>query len=107
MQRINHNRFNEETWDRIYKVRDSLAAYKRKVQPYPLLTKEPLTDIENRLNNLEAISAEPGRTPRHYQDELTQIKGQMLYIQNKLQEQIKKRKGHEVKAASDDKGIEI
>ena len=57
----------------------------------PLSSQPNIADLDDRLNDLEAISAESGSMPRQYHDSLQQIRGQVLYLQNKLQEQIKKR----------------
>jgi len=46
-----------------------------------------LTEIEDRLNDLEAEIARPGSIPRRYTEELKQIKGQMLYLQGKINKQ--------------------
>jgi len=40
--------------------------------------------LEDRIGNLEAISAQPGRVPRAFHDRLQQVQGQVVNIQNKL-----------------------
>jgi hypothetical protein len=42
------------------------------------------SDIEDRLSNLEEISAQSGGIPRAYQESLTQLQGQVVFLQNKL-----------------------
>lgn len=44
--------------------------------------------INDRIENLEAISAEPGSIPRQYHDELLQIKGAMLHLQKKVDDAV-------------------
>uniref|UniRef100_A0A6M3KM30 Uncharacterized protein n=1 Tax=viral metagenome TaxID=1070528 RepID=A0A6M3KM30_9ZZZZ len=43
-----------------------------------------IEDLEDRIGNLEAISAEPGMVPRHFHDELKQIRGHVLSLQSKV-----------------------
>jgi hypothetical protein len=107
MQKVNHNRFNDETWERIYQTRASLATYKQKVQPYPLLPEEPVSDIENRLNNLEAISSQQGSIPRQYHDELQGIKGQVLYLQTKVTENQKQKTVTQLKKQDTSHGVAL
>lgn len=47
-------------------------------------------DLEDRIGNLEAISAEPGRMPRYYHDRLQQLEGRVLHGEAKLQEHLEK-----------------
>jgi hypothetical protein len=107
MQKINHNRFNDETWARIHQVRASLATYKQRVQPYPLLPEDTVSDIENRFNNLEAISSQQGNIPRQYHDELQAIKGQVLYLQNKVTENRKPKTVPQVKNQEASHGVAL
>jgi hypothetical protein len=75
---------------------------------FDVISQSEPSDIEQlsyRVNNLEAISAEPGRIPRQYENKLEQIQGQVLYLQNKYREQIIKKKPE--KKLSNYKGIEI
>ena len=48
------------------------------------------TDVEDRLNDLEAEIARPGSIPRRYTEELNQLKGQILHLQSKVIEKKKK-----------------
>ena len=41
-------------------------------------------ELKDRIANLEAISAQPGRVPRQYHDSLQQLQGQINTLQNKL-----------------------
>ena len=43
-----------------------------------------ITKLEERIGNLEAISAQPGDIPWQYQNSLTQLQGQINFVQNKL-----------------------
>jgi hypothetical protein len=47
-----------------------------------------IEDLEDRIGNLEAISAEPGRMPRYYHDKLQQLEGRVLHAVGKMQEHI-------------------
>lgn len=49
-------------------------------------------ELEDRIGNLEAISAEPGRMPRRYYDQMQQLKAQVTYLQNKVNELVAVRK---------------
>ena len=40
--------------------------------------------LEDRIGNLEAMVAEPGRIPRRYHDYLQQLQGQVVHLQNAL-----------------------
>ena len=40
--------------------------------------------LEDRIGNLEAMIAEPGRIPRRYYDYLQQLQGQVAHLQNAL-----------------------
>ena len=44
------------------------------------------SDLEDRIGNLEAISAQPGRIPREYEKRLQQLLGEMNFLKNKLNE---------------------
>jgi len=66
-----------------------------------------IADLEDRIGNLEAISAEPGQVPRRYHDQLQQLRAQVLYLQNKVNALLDKRsKREEKKTHSVLKGIE-
>lgn len=47
---------------------------------------DKLRSCEDRIDNLEAISAEPGRIPRQYQDKLQQLQLGMARLRNKVNE---------------------
>ena len=47
---------------------------------------ELLQTVEDRLDNLEAISAEPGSIPRQYHDLAEQTRAQVLFLQKKVEE---------------------
>lgn len=42
------------------------------------------SDLEDRIANLEAISAQTGGIPWQYQNSLTKLQGQVTFLQNKL-----------------------
>lgn len=50
-----------------------------------------LEAIEDRLNDLEAMVAERGRVPRQYYDQLEQIRGEVVFLRNKVNELSSKR----------------
>ena len=50
------------------------------------------TDIEDRLNDLEAEVSKPGGIPRRYTEGLNQLKGVILHLQSKV---IEKKKDYE------------
>jgi len=43
-----------------------------------------LIEVKDRIGTLEAISAQPGGIPRHYEESLQQLQGQVNYLQNAL-----------------------
>ena len=43
-----------------------------------------LDDIKDSIENLEAISAMPGRMPRYYHDKFQQLKGHTLNLQQRI-----------------------
>jgi hypothetical protein len=49
-----------------------------------------ITDLEDRVGNLEAISAEPGRVPRYFHDKIQQLEGRVLHGEAKWQEHLGK-----------------
>jgi len=53
---------------------------------------QDIEDLQDRIGNLEAISAEPGRMPRHYHDQIQQLKAQVTYLQNKVNEHVDRSK---------------
>lgn len=50
-------------------------------------------DLKDRLNNLEAISAKPGRIPRQYNDRLQEMHGEITYLHNRVNELTAKKRG--------------
>jgi len=44
------------------------------------------SDLEDRLGNLEAISAQPGGIPRRYYDQFKQMHGELAYLRNRIDE---------------------
>jgi len=51
-----------------------------------------LSEIKEQVNNLEAIVAEPGQAPRRYHNQLQQVKGEVTFLRNKVNELQAKRK---------------
>jgi hypothetical protein len=49
-----------------------------------------MEDLEDRIGNLEAISAEPGRVPRYFHDKIQQLEGRVLHGEAKWQEHLGK-----------------
>jgi len=41
-------------------------------------------ELADRVSNLEAISAQPGRIPRAYYDRFKQMQGELAYLHNKV-----------------------
>jgi len=69
----------------------------RKATPYiePRVMPAQLQNLEDRLENVEELVAAPGSIPRQFHDELQQIQGRSLFLQEKLNEHLdrsKKRK---------------
>ena len=58
---------------------------------------QPLEDLDDRINNLEAISAEPGGIPRRYEDKLKQVQNELIYLRNKVNELTAKKPGRKSK----------
>ncbi len=52
-----------------------------------------LTDLEDRLDNLESISAEKGGIPRRYFEQIQQMRGEIAYLHKKIAEQPRRVKG--------------
>ena len=71
----------------------------------PMPLPQPDTnEIEDRVANLEAISAQPGRIPRRYYDEFQQIRGEMAHLHQKIAERSTKQKAT---IKSGYKGLEV
>jgi len=51
-----------------------------------------IAGLEDRVGNLEAISAESGRIPRRYYDQFQQMRGEIAYLRNKLNELLGKKR---------------
>ena len=47
---------------------------------------EMITRLEDRVDNLEAISAEAGRIPRRYYNQFQQMHGELAYLRNRIDE---------------------
>lgn len=47
---------------------------------------EVIAGLEDRVGNLQAVSAESGRVPRRYYDQFQQIHGELAYLRNKVHE---------------------
>jgi len=52
-----------------------------------------LTEIEDRIANLESISAEKGGIPRRYHEQIQQLRGEIAYLHKKIAEQPRRAKG--------------
>lgn len=86
----------EECRERLYPTDPEVACYDphRKRYLAPLCQgcpqsqapEEVIAGLEDRVGNLEAISAEPGRIPRRYYDQFQQIHGEVAYLHNKVHE---------------------
>lgn len=50
------------------------------------------TDLEDRIGNLESISAQAGRIPRKYYDEFQQIRGDVANLRNKVAQLTQRRR---------------
>lgn len=72
--------------------------------PMPQAPTPDITELEDRVGNLEAISAEQGSVPRQYHERLQQVQGEVAYLHNKIAEQPAKKP---VIAKSTYKGLEI
>lgn len=44
------------------------------------------SELHDRLNDLEAMAAEPGRIPRRYYEQFQQIRGEIAFLRNKIEE---------------------
>ena len=53
---------------------------------------EMIITLKERIANLESIIAEPGQIPRAFHEELQQTKGQVIFLQNKLNAALEKGK---------------
>lgn len=51
-----------------------------------------ISELEDRIGNLEEISAMPGRIPRQYYDQFQQIRGEVANLRNKVAEQSAKKR---------------
>lgn len=54
-----------------------------------------IAGLEDRINDLEAILAMPGEVPRHYHDQIQQLKAQVLFLQKKIYEMAARQKKKE------------
>jgi len=59
-------------------------------------SEKEISELSDRVGNLEAISAQPGRIPRQYYDRFRQMQGELAYLRNRVDEllgrQVKKPK---------------
>lgn len=53
---------------------------------------EMIIRLADRVSNVEAISAQPGRLPRQYYDQFKQMHGEIVYLRNKLNEVLGKKR---------------
>lgn len=86
----------DECKERLYPMNPEVGGYHLRTKRYylPLCWGCPheyekednaiVSGLEERISNLEGISATPGRIPREYYDRLQQLQGQLIFIQNKL-----------------------
>ena len=51
-----------------------------------------IAELEDRINDLEAMSAEPGSIPQYYFEQMQQLKGQVNFLQGKVNDLSSKRK---------------
>ena len=51
-----------------------------------------LSEVKEQVNDLQAITATPGQIPRRYNDELKQVKGELAFLRNKVNDLQAKRK---------------
>lgn len=73
-------------------------------QPMGTLPTPDITDLEDRINTLEAISARPGGMPRQYHEQFQQVKGEIANLRNKVEERAANRKAP---ATSGYKGLTV
>lgn len=89
---MNKPLFDDTKMREIDQVRARMQAYVSKGRPYPVLEEEPLSDIEIRLRKVESRLSEPGSVPKYYHDRTQQLEGQVLHLQNKVNELLKTKK---------------
>lgn len=84
----------KECKERLYPENPEVGGYHIRLKRYfpPLCQGCPnqeellTTKLEDRIENIEAISAEAGRVPRRYYDQFKQMGGEIAYLRNKLNE---------------------
>ena len=71
--------------------------------------KETIIRLQERIANLEEISAQPGKIPRQYHDSLQQLQGQVVFLQNKVNEALDrvKKQPQETKITTKKLGVKI
>jgi hypothetical protein len=101
----------DECKERLYPMNPELAFYSIRLNRYltPLCQGCPyeydnkqekiINTVEDRIANLESITAEHGRVPRQFHDSLQQVQGHVLHLQKKVTEieQALTNKGHRAK----------
>lgn len=68
-----------------------------------------LEDIEDRLSDLEATIGEPGRIPRRVYDEVQQLRGEVRFLRNRINELSSRRLAPPAKAGAvaDFQGVKL
>ena len=92
MARTGGMTYCEECKERLYPMNPEIGFYHLRFKRYfvPLCQgcprqEDKVTDtLEDRISNLEAISALSGQIPRTYYDQLQQLQGQVVFLQNAL-----------------------
>ena len=79
-------KFTDEQMLDICQVRERLLAYKNKCQPYPASEEEQPN-----------LTAQPGSIPRRYQEQMKQLKSQVLHLQGKVNKLLEVKKIKETK----------
>ncbi len=83
LQKWHHQAVRESPEYRMMGLLDCEAEF----QALNTLPAPDLTDLEDRLDNLESISAEKGGIPRRYYDQIQQLRGEIAYLRAKIVEQ--------------------
>jgi len=88
--------------NRVTNVNDDLLCLscgnRETLEDYPIATSIPyfpgedkrIEELVKKINDLEAISAQPGSVPRYYHERTQQLQGKVNYLQNNLNEHIDK-----------------
>ena len=59
----------------------------------PLELPQEAEDLDDRINDLESLSAQPGSVPQYYHDRIEQLQGKLNFLQNKMNEHVDKPRG--------------